>query len=64
MNSITSAALYAEGPEMARPTGPSVRSPVVALAAPGVLLVVLLLLGPLAILLRYSFNRFVPGELM
>ena len=43
---------------------PSVRSPVAALVGPGVLLVVLLLIGPLAILLRYSFNRFVPGELM
>ena len=43
---------------------PLVRSPVAALVAPGVLLVTLLLLGPLAILLRYSFNRFVPGELM
>jgi putative spermidine/putrescine transport system permease protein len=64
MNSMASAALYAESPEMSRPPNPPVRSPVVALAAPGVLLVVLLLLGPLAILLRYSFNRFVPGELM
>lgn len=43
---------------------PLVRSPVAALVGPGVLLVVLLLLGPLAILFRYSFNRFVPGELM
>lgn len=41
-----------------------IRSPAAALVAPGVLLVVLLLLGPLAILFRYSFNRFVPGELM
>lgn len=31
---------------------------------PGTLLVVLALLGPLALMLRYSFNRFVPGELM
>jgi putative spermidine/putrescine transport system permease protein len=49
---------------MPRPPRGLVRSPVLALVAPGVLLVVLLLLGPLAILLRYSFNRFVPGELM
>ena len=28
---------------------------------PGTLLVVLALLGPLALMLRYSFNRFVPG---
>lgn len=40
------------------------RSPAAALVGPGVLLVVLLLIGPLAILFRYSFNRFVPGELM
>ena len=31
---------------------------------PGTLLVVATLLGPLALMLRYSFNRFVPGELM
>lgn len=43
---------------------PLIRSPVAALVSPGVLLVILLLLGPLAILFRYSFNRFVPGELM
>lgn len=41
-----------------------VMSPAAALVAPGVLLVTLFLLGPLLILLRYSFNRFVPGELM
>lgn len=40
------------------------RSPVAFLVGPAVLLVVLLLLGPIAILFRYSFNRFVPGELM
>jgi putative spermidine/putrescine transport system permease protein len=49
---------------MPRPPRLLLRSPVVALVGPGVLLVVLLLLGPLAILLRYSFNHFVPGELM
>lgn len=31
---------------------------------PGTLLVVVALLGPLALMFRYSFNRFVPGELM
>jgi putative spermidine/putrescine transport system permease protein len=40
------------------------RPPAAALAAPAALFVILLLLGPLAILFRYSFNRFVPGELM
>lgn len=43
---------------------PILHSPAAALLAPGVLFVVLLLFGPLAILFRYSFNRFVPGELM
>lgn len=46
------------------PRFPLVRSPAAALLAPGVLLVIVLLLGPLAILFRYSFNQFVPGELM
>lgn len=31
---------------------------------PGTLLVVVALLGPLALMFRYSLNRFVPGELM
>lgn len=31
---------------------------------PGTLLVAVALLGPLALMFRYSFNRFVPGELM
>lgn len=52
------------GAARAAPQAPRLRSPAVALAGPGVLLVVLLLIGPLAILFRYSFNRFVPGELM
>ncbi|MBK8161521.1 MAG: hypothetical protein IPK59_23185 [Rhodospirillaceae bacterium] len=43
---------------------PILRSPAAARLAPGVIFVTLLLLGPLAILFRYSFNRFVPGELM
>jgi putative spermidine/putrescine transport system permease protein len=64
MSSTTTAVLRSERPRMPRPPSLLLRSPVVALAGPGVLLVVLLLLGPLAILLRYSFNHFVPGELM
>lgn len=39
-------------------------SPAFGLAAPATLFVVLGLLGPLALMFRYSFNRFVPGELM
>jgi putative spermidine/putrescine transport system permease protein len=39
-------------------------SPAASLVAPGVLLVTLFLIGPLLILFRYSFNRFVPGDLM
>ncbi len=34
------------------------------LAAPGTLFVVLFLLLPLCLMLRYSFNRFVPGDMM
>jgi putative spermidine/putrescine transport system permease protein len=49
---------------MPRPSTQFPRSPAWALTLPATLLVVLLLLGPLAILFRYSFNRFVPGELM
>lgn len=47
-----------------KPPGPGIRPPAAALTAPAVLFVILLLLGPVAILFRYSFNRFVPGELM
>lgn len=44
--------------------GKSGVSPAFGLAAPATLFVVLALLGPLALLLRYSFNRFVPGQMM
>lgn len=47
-----------------RPARLGLRPPAAALAAPAALFVILLLLGPVAILFRYSFNRFVPGELM
>ena len=39
-------------------------APVTGLLAPATLFVVLVLLGPLALMFRYSFNRFVPIELM
>lgn len=39
-------------------------SPAFGLAAPATLFVLLGLLGPLALMFRYSFNRFVPAELM
>lgn len=39
-------------------------SPAFGLAAPGTLFVVLALLGPLALMFRYSLNRFVPGQMM
>ncbi|MGA7803613.1 ABC transporter permease [Bradyrhizobium sp.] len=61
---MTTAALRAESLKIPRPRNALIRSPVVLLTGPGVLLVIMLLLGPLAILLRDSFNRFVPGELM
>src|SRR5665213_1150229 len=37
---------------------------VTGMIAPATVFVVLVLLGPLALMLRYSFNRFVPVELM
>ncbi len=40
------------------------RSPAFGLAAPATLFVVLALLGPLALMFRYSLNRFVPGQMM
>ena len=39
-------------------------SPVPLLAGPGVLFVTACLLPPIGMMLRYSLNRFVPGELM
>jgi putative spermidine/putrescine transport system permease protein len=39
-------------------------SPAFGLAAPATIFVLLALLGPLALMFRYSFNRFVPAELM
>ncbi|MFG1374402.1 ABC transporter permease [Xanthobacter oligotrophicus] len=39
-------------------------SPAFGLAAPGTLFVVLALMGPLALMFRYSLNRFVPGQMM
>lgn len=39
-------------------------SPAFSLAAPATLVVLLGLIGPLALMFRYSFNRFVPAELM
>jgi len=49
------------------PTPPSNRrrvSPAFGLAAPASIFVLLGLIGPLALMFRYSFNRFVPSELM
>ena len=43
---------------------PRMLSPAVPMLAPGVLFVSLFLLLPMAIMLRYSLNRFVPGQLM
>ncbi|HEY0327960.1 MAG TPA: ABC transporter permease [Rhodopseudomonas sp.] len=40
------------------------RSPVAMLVGPATIFVVLALFGPLAIMFRYSLNRFVPGDLM
>ncbi len=39
-------------------------SPAFGLAAPGTLFVLLALVAPLALMFRYSLNRFVPGQLM
>lgn len=39
-------------------------SPAFGLAAPATVFVLLGLIGPLALMFRYSFNRFVPSELM
>lgn len=38
--------------------------PVLGLSGPAAVFVILALVGPLAIMFRYSFDRFVPGELM
>ena len=43
---------------------PRTLSPALPLLAPGVLFVSLFLLLPMAIMLRYSLNRFVPAQLM
>ena len=64
MSTVSMTAPAAETGPAQRWRPPLVRSPAAALVGPGILLVVLLLLGPLAILFRYSFNKFVPGELM
>lgn len=39
-------------------------SPAVALATPATLFVLLALMAPLALMFRYSLNRFVPGQMM
>ena len=62
---LTGAALLDAAPSVARQAPhPARRSPAVPLLAPGVLYVSLFLLLPMGIMLRYSLNRFVPGQLM
>lgn len=60
MASTTAAAAVSPAPHTNRRRA----SPAFGLAAPATLFVVLGLLGPLALMFRYSFNRFVPAELM
>ncbi|QQP90660.1 ABC transporter permease [Skermanella sp. TT6] len=60
---MTSAAVTAS-PSPPRAAGGRRLPPVFGLTSPATLFVVLALLGPLALMFRFSLNRFVPGELM
>ena len=57
-------AVVAETGAARRAPGRRRSSPVPVLAGPGVLFVTACLLLPLCMMMRYSLNRFVPGELM
>lgn len=59
----TSAAHAGAFPATATPKGRR-PSPVFGLTAPATIFVLLALIGPLALMFRYSLNRFVPGQMM
>ncbi len=55
---------FSVSPSVAMPIKRKRKSPVFNLVAPATLLVVFGLLAPLLLMFRYSFNKFVPAELM
>jgi putative spermidine/putrescine transport system permease protein len=61
--SSTSAAHAGPFPAAAAPKGRR-PSPAFGLTAPATIFVLLALIGPLALMFRYSLNRFVPGQMM
>ncbi|EWY36612.1 ABC transporter permease [Skermanella stibiiresistens SB22] len=63
MEPMTSAAATAPHPSPGSARARRI-PPAFGLASPATLFVVLALLGPLALMFRYSLNRFVPGEFM